>query len=110
MCQGEQMQAIADRVVTLINRLEPGDSLDAKLEHLLENELLRRLARYELVNSQLTRKYSLSFEDFRRNRLVEQKGYTFEVESDFWDWELALDGMATAQEMLASLKGAHGDG
>ena len=97
------MQVLADRVVTLIERLEQGDSLDAKLERLVENELLRRLARYELVDKQLTRKYSLSFEEFRRNRVVEQQGYSFEVESDFWDWELALDGVATIRDMLAAM-------
>jgi hypothetical protein len=101
--QEGQMQVLADRVVTLIERLEPGDSLDAKLERLVENELLRRLARYELVDKQLTRKYSLSFEEFRRNRVVEQQGYSFEVESDFWDWELALDGVATIRDMLAAM-------
>jgi len=96
-------------MITLIDRLEPGDSLDAKLEHLVENELRRRLARYELVDRQLTRKYGLSFNDFRMNKVVEQKGYSFEAESDFWDWELALDGIATVQEMLSSLKGSNGD-
>jgi hypothetical protein len=39
---------------------------------------------------------------------VEQEGYSFEVESDFWDWELTLDGIATVQEMLAALKGPNG--
>ena len=102
------MQAIADRMVTIIDRLEPGNSLDIKIEHLVENELLGRLARYDLVDRQLTRKYGLSFEEFRRNRVVEQKGYSFEVESDFWDWELTRDGIATVQDMLASLKGPNG--
>ena len=102
------MQAIADRMVTIIDRLEPGNNLEIKIERLVENELLGRLARYELVDRQLTRKYGLSFEEFRRNRVVEQKGYSFEVESDFWDWELTLDGIETVQEMLVSLKGPNG--
>ena len=102
------MQAIADRMVTIIDRLEPGNSLEIKIEHLVENELIGRLARYELVDRQLTRKYGLSFEEFRRNRVVEQKGYSFEVESDFWDWELTLDGIETVQELLVSLKGPNG--
>jgi hypothetical protein len=102
------MQAIADRMVTIIDRLEPGHDLDSKIERLVENELLGRLARYELVDRQMTRKYGLSFDEFRRNRVVEQKGYSFEVESDFWDWELTQDGLVTVQEMLASLKGANG--
>jgi len=102
------MQAIADRMVTIIDRLEPGNSLEIKIERLVENELIGRLARYELVDRQLTRKYGLSFEEFRRNRVVEQGGYVFEVESDFWDWELTLDGIATVQETLAALGGPNG--
>ena len=43
------MQAIADRMVTIIDRLEPGNNLDIKIERLVENELIGRLARYELV-------------------------------------------------------------
>ena len=96
------MQAIADRMVTLIDRLEPEGDLEFKIERLLEGELRRRLARYQLVDRQLSRKYGLSFQDFRMNRVVEQKGYSFEVESDFWDWEMALDGIATFQDMFRS--------
>ena len=95
-------------MVTIIDRLEPGNSLEIKIERLVENELIGHLARYELVDRQLTRKYGLSFEEFRRNRVVEQKGYSFEVESDFWDWERTLDGIATVQEILAALKGPNG--
>ena len=95
-------------MVTIIDRLEPGNSLEIKIERLVENELIGRLTRYELVDRQLTRKYGLSFAEFRRNRVVEQKGYAFVVESDFWDWELTLDGIATVQEKLAALKGPNG--
>jgi len=100
------MQAIADRMVTLIDHLEPEGDLEFKIERLVEGELHRRLARYQLVDRQLFRKYGLSFQDFKVNRVVEQKGYSFEVETDFWDWEMALDGIATVQDMLGSLKGA----
>jgi hypothetical protein len=100
------MQAIADRTVTLIDRLEPEGDLEFKIERLVKGELHRRLARYQLVDRKLARKYGLNFQDFKVNRVVEQKGYSFEVETDFWDWEMALDGIATVQDMLGSLKGA----
>ena len=45
----------------------------------------------------------MSFDDFKRNRIVEKEGYSFQVESDFWDWEMALDGMETVLEMLDTL-------
>jgi hypothetical protein len=94
------MQAIADRPVMPIERLEPEGDLEFKIERLVEGELHRRLARYQLVDRQLSRRYGLSFQDFKVNRVVEHKGYSFEVESDFWDWEMALDGIATVQDML----------
>ena len=49
------MQAIADRMVRLIDHLEPEGDLDSKLERLMESEIQRRLARYELVDKQLAR-------------------------------------------------------
>ena len=87
------MAAIADRVVRLIEDLEPEGDLNAKIERLVENELLRRLIRYELLDKRLSQKYGMTFQEFKRNRVVEREGYSFEVESDFWDWEMALDGI-----------------
>lgn len=98
------MQAVADRMVTLLDRLEPDGNLNTKIERLVEGELQRRLARYELTDRQLSRKYSCGFAEFKKDHRVAQEGYTFEVESDFWDWEMALDGIATAQEMLGALR------
>ena len=103
------MQAIADRMVKLIDHLEPEGDLDSKLERLMESELQRRLARYELVDKQLARKYGRTFDDFRNERVIEQQGYSFEVESDSWDWEMARDGIATVQGMLSDLKGMASD-
>jgi len=91
------MQAVADGMVKLIEHLKPEGNLDSKLERLLESGLRRRLARYELADKQLARKYGRSFDAFRDDRVIEQMGYSFEVKSVFWDWEMARDGIATAQ-------------
>ena len=42
--------------------------------------------------------------------IIPLKRYTvssdfFEVKSDFWDWEMPLDGIETVREMLSDLKG-----
>jgi hypothetical protein len=74
------MQAIADRTVRLIDSLEPTGNLNAELERLVESELLRRLVRYELVDKQLFRKYGMSFDDFRQNRIVEKANLRFKPE------------------------------
>lgn len=98
------MSAISERVLELIHELEPEGDINSKLEHLLENELIRRLSRYELTNRQLSEKYGMSFDAFKNNRIVEKRDYSFEVESDFWNWEIALDGIETVQNRLKVLR------
>jgi hypothetical protein len=35
---------------------------------------------------------------------VQQKQYAFDAESDFWEWELAEDGMRTMGRQLSELR------
>ncbi len=101
---------LSERIAHLITQLEPEQDTDSVLEQLLENELIRRLNRYQLTDRSLSRKYGMSFSNFKARRMVEERGYSYEVESDFWDWEMALDGIETVKTMLAELKGnGHAD-
>lgn len=95
---------ISDHIISLVSRLEPDQDVDTTFEHLVENELVRRLNRYQLTDRTLSGKYQMSFEMFKAQNLVEERGFTFEVESDFWDWEMAQDGIETVQEMLTELQ------
>jgi hypothetical protein len=96
---------VSERIERYISVLEPEGDINAKIERLVTNELIRRLNRYELINRHLERKYGMIFADFREREVVKEHDYSFEVESDFWDWEMALDGIETIQEMLTDLKG-----
>jgi len=98
------MEMVHERLTHLITRLEPKQDMNSALEQLLENELLRRLNRYQFTDRTLSRKYALSFSEFKARRVVEQRNYSFEVESDLWDWEMALDGIETVEAMLTELK------
>jgi hypothetical protein len=51
-----------------------------------------------------TFKYGMTFVQFRDSGVVQQKGHAFEVESDFWEWELAQDGIHTLQRQLNELR------
>lgn len=95
---------VSDHIISLVSRLEPDQDVDTTVERLVENELVRRLNRYQLTDRTLSGKYQMSFEVFKTQNLVEERGFTFEVESDFWDWEMAQDGIETAQAMLAELQ------
>jgi hypothetical protein len=97
-------ERVSERIGHLIARLEPEQDINSTLERLLENELIRRLNRYQLTDRTLGRKYNMSFSEFTAQRVVEQQSYAFEVESDFWDWEMAQDGIETVEAMLSDLR------
>ena len=92
--------SLSDRVLKLISELQIEGDISRKLEHLIERELIRRLTRYQLTNRLLKEKYGMNFDEFKKNRIVKKKNYSFEVESDFWNWEMALDGIETINRKL----------
>jgi hypothetical protein len=102
---------LSDNVVQHLNGLsfDKADGINAKLTLLLEAEYRRRLARYSLTDRQLAQKYQMDFEEFERQRITEQRGYTWEVESDAMAWETAVDGVRTVQQQLRDLLGLSHD-
>jgi hypothetical protein len=97
------MTAATQRMLEIANRLESSEDPDASLKRILENEIRRRLNRYELVNRRLQSKYGMTFEEFRDRDIVQQRGYSFEVEGDFCDWEMAISGIRSLKQDLAEL-------
>lgn len=100
-----QAVTISDTVLGVINALEQGETLEAKLARLAEHEIRRRLARYQFTDRLFREKYGMSLEEFEARGMVAQLGYSFEVESDHQDWDLAVDGIQTMQQQLQKLKG-----
>ena len=58
----------------------------------------------------MQQKYGMTFPEFRDRAVVEEKGHSFEVESDFWEWELASDGIRTMERRLKELRQPSHDG
>jgi len=86
---------VSPRVFDALTALEPEGDIDTKLTRVVEEALVRRLHHYQYVDRRLQQKYGMTFAEFRKQRVVEQQGYSFAVESDFWEWELTVDGIAT---------------
>jgi hypothetical protein len=82
-----------------------GQDADSKVRALLEAEYRHQLARYALTDRQLRDKYQMTQEEFERQRLVEQRGFTWEVEADASEWELAVSGARTIRRKLTELLG-----
>ena len=46
----------------------------------------------------------MTFEEFVARRVAQQKGYTWDVETDAMDWETAMGGMRTMERKLQELR------
>ena len=97
--------SISERLHHVLDQLEPGDSLEAKVTRLAESELRRRLARYQLTDRQFRAKYGLTLEEFEAGGVIAEQGYSYEVETDHQDWDLAVDGIRSTEQQLTDLLG-----
>jgi len=97
------MGEITAYTLKVASQLAPATDVDLSMRQILISEIRRRLNRYELMDRRFRHKYRMTFEEFRDKRMVEQQGYSFEVESDYCDWEMAVTGLAALREQLVGL-------
>ena len=97
---------LSSQLLAALNLLEPGSAPTQQLVRLAEHELRRRLARYQLSDRLFQVKYNMTLEEFEANKMIQSLGYSFEVESDYQDWDLAVDGVRTVERQLTDLRGA----
>jgi hypothetical protein len=78
-----------------------------ELEEMLERDYLRKLTRYKLIDESFRKKYGMTYEEFERKNIVAEKNYSWDVESDAQEWELAIDGISTCLRKLKELRGGY---
>jgi hypothetical protein len=67
------------------------------------NGLHRQIAEYELLDKMFQDRYEMNFGEFKTGHVVEKTGFSFQVEDDFCNWELALDGIKTIRAQINKL-------
>jgi hypothetical protein len=97
------MNASATSIVEAsARRLFPDLSLDQVLAELLQERAQKNLIKYKTMARQFEARYGQDFETFRREVLGSEP--PFEVEQDYFDWELAVTGIADMEEEIERLK------
>ena len=96
---------LSNRLLNILNVIEPGAAPKQQVARLAEQELRRRLARYQLSDRLFRQKYGMSLEEFETAEVIKTQGYSFQVENDHQDWDMAVDGIRTVERQLASLRG-----
>ncbi len=100
---------ISDRIAEISDKIELGDSLETKLRRIIEWNIQSRLAEYEMINRRLRQKYQMSLEEFEQNNMLEKLNYSFEAESDYHDWDMAVDGIASLRTFGDELREVEDD-
>jgi hypothetical protein len=94
----------SEEMVNITRRLVSEENIEKGMAKLLYNETRRKLIEYALLGRNLTKKYGMSFEEFREKKMIEKLGYTWEVEKDYQNWEIARDGIETMEEMIDKVR------
>ncbi len=70
---------------------------------LVINGLHRQIAEYKLLDKMFQDRYEMDFDEFKKGHVVEKTGFSFQVEDDFCNWELVLDGIKTVRAKINKL-------
>ncbi len=76
-----------------------------ELKEVLRRDFVRKLTGYRMTDDFYKKKYNMDFASFQKANVVEKQDYTFEVESDAQEWELAIDGIETVKKKLKDISG-----
>ena len=93
---------VSKDVVDALKLLERSKPVGEALKGLLVHEVERRMRRYRLMVKVFEAKYRMSFREFEQNA-VEKLGHTWDVERDYFDWELATTELESLEKVLRRL-------
>lgn len=93
---------VATTVQDSAQRLFPNLELEQVLAELLLEQAQKKLIKYRTMARQFRAKYDEDFEVFRQKILHTEPG--FEEEQDYFDWEMAVTGIADMEEEIERLK------
>ncbi|NHZ71617.1 MAG: hypothetical protein GWP17_00820 [Aquificales bacterium] len=83
-------------------RLFPNSSLNQVLADLLLERAQKNLIKYQAATRLFKTKYEQDFDSFRQHILHSESD--FEVEQDYFDWELAVTGISDMSEEIKRLQ------
>ena len=93
---------VAKVLESSLERLEPTGDYNQSLAKVLLTHARRNVAKYNLMIKNLEKKYGLSFAEFSDSDLMKEPA--FEVEQDFFDWDMAVTGLEDMRHEIQLLE------
>jgi hypothetical protein len=93
---------VAKVLESSLERLEPTGDYNQSLAKVLLAHARRNLAKYDLMVKNFEKKYGMSFAEFSNSDLMKEPA--FEVEQDFFDWDMAVTGLEDMHQEIQLLE------
>ena len=59
------------------------------------SEYEKRLTLFKITYEKFRKKYNMRFQEFEKKNLVAEKGFSWDIEQDSMNWELAVENIAS---------------
>ncbi len=97
------MKTLTEKTTKILDLLIPEGDLDYKVRKILIEDLKRKLVEFQLVDNRFQKKYGVTLEEFEKKNIIKEKGFSFEVESDYHEWDSALDAINALKAKIEDL-------
>lgn len=97
------METITEKTTKILDLIIPEGDLDYKVRKILKEELKRKLTEFQLIDNRFQKKYGMTLDEFERKNIIKEKDFSFEVESDYHEWDSAVDAIKTLKAKIEDL-------
>jgi hypothetical protein len=97
------MKTITDKTTKILNLIIPEGDIDYKVRKILREDIKRKLAEFQLIDNRFQKKYGMTLDEFEKRNIIKEKGFSFEVESDYHEWDSAVDAIKTLKAKIKDL-------
>ena len=97
------MKTLTEKTTKILDLLIPEGDLDYKVRKILIEDFKRKLVEFQLVDNRFQKKYRVTLDEFEKRNIIKEKGFSFEVESDYHEWDSALDAINALKAKIEDL-------
>jgi len=97
------MEAITEKTTKILDILIPEGDLDYKVRKILREGLKRKLTEFQLIDKRFQKKYGITLDEFEKRNIIKERGFSFEIESDYHEWDSAVDAIKALKAKIEDL-------
>ena len=77
---------------------------EKEIKEAVLSEYEKRLTLFKIADEKFRKKYSMSFQEFEKNNLVAEKGFSWHIEQDSMNWEHAVESIRYLEDKIKKIQ------